>query len=156
MLISAQRCAWTGFWIFWTRNLAVSGRFPIQIFLTRTGSGLDLDFGICWWRMVCETELCLQLLITYMLTCHTCYSFASLPECSTQWQKSTLRRCNAWVIYAQVIFMAAWYGPRSTQPPVALVASRLQYGCRRNTNALRERGHIELIEPILAIIAVGK
>jgi len=42
------------------------------------------------------------------------------------------------------------------QPPVAPAASRLQYGRRRNANALRERGHIELIEPILAIITVEK
>ena len=47
-------------------------------------------------------------------------------------------------------------GPRSTQPPVAPAASRLQYGRRRNANALRDRGHIELIEPILAIITVEK
>ena len=47
-------------------------------------------------------------------------------------------------------------GPRSTQPPVAPAASRLQYGRRRNVNTLRERGHIELIEPILAIITVEK
>ena len=46
--------------------------------------------------------------------------------------------------------------PRSTRPPVAPAASRLQYGRRRNANALRERGHIELIEPILAIITVEK
>jgi len=46
--------------------------------------------------------------------------------------------------------------PTSTQPPVAPAASRLQYGRRRNANALRERGHIELIEPILAIITVEK
>ena len=46
--------------------------------------------------------------------------------------------------------------PRSTQPPVAPAASRLQHGRRRNANALRERGHIELIEPILAIITVEK
>ena len=47
-------------------------------------------------------------------------------------------------------------GPKSTQPPVASAASRLKYGRRRNANALRERGHIELIEPILAIITVEK
>jgi len=35
-------------------------------------------------------------------------------------------------------------------------ASWLQYGRRRNANALRERGHIELIKPILAIITVEK
>jgi len=46
--------------------------------------------------------------------------------------------------------------PRSTQPPVAPAASRLQYGRRRNANALPERGHIELIEPILAIISMKK
>jgi len=44
--------------------------------------------------------------------------------------------------------------PRSTQPPVAPAASRLQYGRRRNTNALPKRGHIVRIEPILAIISV--
>ena len=50
-----------------------------------------------------------------------------------------------------------WYRlPRSTQPPVAPAASRLQYGRRRNANALREHGHIDLIEPILAIITVEK
>ena len=32
----------------------------------------------------------------------------------------------------------------------------LQYGRRRNANALREHGHIDLIEPILAIITVEK
>ena len=32
----------------------------------------------------------------------------------------------------------------------------LQYGRRRNANALRKRGRIELIEPILAIISVEK
>ena len=42
----------------------------------------------------------------------------------------------------------------STQLPVAPAASRLQYGRRRNANALPERGHIERIEPILAIISV--
>ena len=31
---------------------AASGRIRIQIFLTRTGFGLDLDFVIFWWRMV--------------------------------------------------------------------------------------------------------
>jgi len=46
--------------------------------------------------------------------------------------------------------------PRSTQPPVAPAASPLQYVRRRNANALRERGHIEMIEPILAIITVKK
>ena len=46
--------------------------------------------------------------------------------------------------------------PRSTQPPLAPAASRLQYGRRRNANALPERGHIQRIEPILAIIAVEK
>ena len=46
--------------------------------------------------------------------------------------------------------------PKSTQPSVAPAASWLQYGRRRNANALRERGHIELIEPILAIITVEK
>ena len=46
--------------------------------------------------------------------------------------------------------------PRSTQPPVAPAASRLQYVRRRNANALRERDHIELIEPILAISTVEK
>jgi len=46
--------------------------------------------------------------------------------------------------------------PRSTQPPVAPAASRLQYRRRRNANALRERDHIELIEPILAISTVEK
>ena len=40
--------------------------------------------------------------------------------------------------------------------PVASAASRLQYGRRRNANALPERGHIKLIEPILAIISVEK
>jgi len=33
-----QRCAWTGFRIFWTRTPASSGRIRIQVFLTRTGS----------------------------------------------------------------------------------------------------------------------
>ena len=47
-------------------------------------------------------------------------------------------------------------GPRSTQPPLAPAASRLQYGRRRNANASPERGHIERIEPILAIIAMEK
>ena len=46
--------------------------------------------------------------------------------------------------------------PRSTQPPIAPAASPLQYVRRRNVNALRERDHIELIEPILAIITVEK
>ena len=46
--------------------------------------------------------------------------------------------------------------PRSTQPPLAPAASRLQYGRRRNANASPERGHIQRIEPILAIIAVEK
>jgi len=36
-----------------------SGRVGYQVFLSRTGSGLDLDFVICCRRMVCETELCL-------------------------------------------------------------------------------------------------
>jgi len=54
-----QRCAWTGFWIFWTRTSAAPGRIRILVFLARTGSELDLDFVICWWTMVCETELCL-------------------------------------------------------------------------------------------------
>jgi len=43
---------------------------------------------------------------------------------------------------------------RSTQPPVVPAASRLQYGRRRNANTLPEHGHIERIEPILAIISV--
>jgi len=46
--------------------------------------------------------------------------------------------------------------PRSTQTPGAPAASRLHYERRRNANALPERGHIELIEPILAIISVEK
>ena len=54
-----QRCAWTEFWIFWTQTPAASGRIGIQVFLTRTGPGLDLDFVICWRRMICVTELCL-------------------------------------------------------------------------------------------------
>jgi len=39
--------AWAGFWIFWTRTPAASGRIRIQVFLTRTGFGLELDFVIC-------------------------------------------------------------------------------------------------------------
>ena len=42
-----QRCAWTGFWIFWTRTSAAPGRIRILVFLARTGSELDLDFVIC-------------------------------------------------------------------------------------------------------------
>jgi len=35
-------------WIldFWTRTPAASGEIWVQVFLTRTGSGLDLDFVI--------------------------------------------------------------------------------------------------------------
>ena len=54
------------------------------------------------------------------------------------------------------ISMAKYASPRSTQPPVAPAASPLQYVRRRNANSLRERGHIELIETILAIITVEK
>ena len=46
--------AWAGFWIFWTRTPAASGRIRVQVFLTRTGFGLELDFVICWWR-ICDT-----------------------------------------------------------------------------------------------------
>jgi len=46
--------------------------------------------------------------------------------------------------------------PRSTQPPVAPAASRLQYRRRRNANALTERDHIERIDSILAIMSVEK
>jgi len=51
-------------------------------------------------------------------------------------------------------FPPTFVRPKSTQLPVAPGASRLQYGRRRNANALPERGHIERIEPILAIISV--
>jgi len=54
------------------------------------------------------------------------------------------------------VLRQSFHGPRSTQPPVAPATSRLQYGRRRNANALPERGHIERIEPILAIISVEK
>ena len=60
-------------------------------------------------------------------------------------------RCVSTIVKHPVL-LAPW----STQPPVAPAAIRLQYGRRRNANALRERGHIELIEPILAIITVEK
>jgi len=46
--------------------------------------------------------------------------------------------------------------PKSTQPPAAPAASPVQYVRRRNANALRERGHIKMIEPILAIMSVEK
>jgi len=51
---------------------------------------------------------------------------------------------------AKLFYMA------STHTEVNSAASRLQYERRRNANALPERGHIELIEPISAIITVEK
>jgi len=39
-----QRCAWTGFWIFWNRTLAASNRIRSEVFFPFVGSGLDLDF----------------------------------------------------------------------------------------------------------------
>jgi len=68
-------------------------------------------------------------------------------------QAKVVRPCQEiYLLHEKTIQINA--GPRSPQPPVAPAASRLQYGRRRNANALPERGHIERIEPILAIISV--
>ena len=56
----------SSFWIFWTRTPAASGRIRIQVVWTRTGSGLDLDFVICWWRMVCETDWVVPVIANYV------------------------------------------------------------------------------------------
>jgi len=65
-------------------------------------------------------------------------------------------KCCFWSKQRHPRFKCPAQEPRSTQPPVAPAVSRLQYGRRRNANALREGGHIELIEPILTIITVEK
>jgi len=39
-----QRCAWTGFWIFWIRIQAASNRIWSEVFFATAGAGLYLDF----------------------------------------------------------------------------------------------------------------
>jgi len=41
---NVHRCAWTGFWIFWTQTPAASNRMGIEVLFAVAGSGLDLDF----------------------------------------------------------------------------------------------------------------
>ena len=68
--------------------------------------------------------------------------------------KNAFNSIRRYTIFFKKLKNTSQKSPRSTQPPVAPAASRLQHGRRRNANALRERGHIELIEPILAIISM--
>ena len=39
-----QRCAWTGFWSFWTRTPVASNSIRSEVLFPVAGSGLDLDF----------------------------------------------------------------------------------------------------------------
>ena len=39
-----QRCAWTGFWIFWIQNPAAFNKIRSEVIFPVAGSGLDLDF----------------------------------------------------------------------------------------------------------------
>jgi len=36
-----QRCAWTGFWTFWTRTPVASNKIRSEVFFLVAGSGLD-------------------------------------------------------------------------------------------------------------------
>jgi len=75
-LCTLQKCAWTGFWIFWVWTPAASNRIKSEAFFAVAGAGSDLDsvflkkrYWLFAWLIFMRSQTGVELLVSSIYKC---------------------------------------------------------------------------------------